>query len=314
MAAKAKKPRTTKKQAARVDAYQLVTDRIIDALEHGVVPWKKPWRADLDAPRSLSSRKPYRGVNVFLLLWTAAAKGYASPWWGTYRQITDRGGQVRKGEHGSVVVFWRVFEVEDAAAKGGKRKIPMLRYFTVFNADQCDELDVPKLAPEADFVPLKKAEAALKRYLADGGPTFKHGGSRAFYNPPADSLATPKPGLFDSREAYYSTLWHEVTHSTGHASRLNRDGITDPVKFGTEKYGKEELIAEMGAAFLCGETGIPPLVDESAAYIQHWLTTIKGDPKLVVQAAGAAQKAANLVLGITYDADAESGNGNGKEA
>lgn len=287
----------------KTDAYQLITNAIVAALEAGVVPWRQPWTADVDAPRSLSSRKPYRGVNVFLLMWMSMAKGYTSPWWGTYKQIAERGGQVRKGEKGTAVVFWRMLEVKDAAAKDGKKKIPMLRHFTVFNADQCDELKVPELAPQIEFVPWKRAEKNLRGYLKSGtGPKLMHGSSKAAYSPLRDTVIMPKPTTFVSSEAYYSVFFHELTHSTGHETRLKREGIvgTDTT-FGTEMYGKEELIAEMGAAFLCGETGVPPQIEMSAGYIAAWLKTIKGDPKLVIAAAGAAQRAADLILGRTYE-------------
>lgn len=299
---------TRKKTGPKVDPYKLITDRIVEALEAGVVPWHQPWDARHDGPRSLSSRKPYQGVNVFTLLLTAMAKGYTSPWWGTYKQIVERGGQVRQGEKGTPVVFWRILEVKDANAPDGKKKIPMLRYFTVFNADQAegDDFKVPASdVVEQDIDPVDYADEIVQGYIAAGGPPVSHGGDRAAYAPTLDKIVMPTTGQFHSAAGYYSTLFHELGHSTGHASRLNRDGITDPIKFGSEKYGKEELIAEMSAAFLCAEAGVAQTVETHAGYIASWLRTIQGDPKLVVQAAGAAQKAANLVLGRTKTEDEE---------
>lgn len=295
---------TRQKTAAKVDPYVLITDRIVASLEAGAVPWHKPWSARDEQPRSLSSGKPYQGINVFMLLLTQWAEGYSSPWWGTYKQIGERGGQVRRGEKGTPVVFWRILEVKDAAAKDGVKKIPLLRHFTVFNACQCDDLTVPAGEPLVDHDPVVAAEAIVAGYK--DGPKVGRGGNRACYHPDLDEVQVPLVGQFEKIEGYYSVLFHELGHSTGHKSRLNRDGITDPVKFGTEKYGKEELIAEMTAAFLCADAGVSLSVDQHAGYIGHWLGAIKGDPKLVVHAAGAAQKAANLILGRERPAEGDA--------
>lgn len=311
--ATATKPRrksSRKPTGAKVDPYQLITDRIVASLEAGVVPWHKPWDARLSGPRSLSTGKPYSGVNVFTLLLTAQASGYSSNWWGTYRQIAERGGQVKKGEHGTPVVFWKVIEVDDEKAKDGKKKIFMLRHFSVFNADQAEaaegkefRLPAPAAIVDADYVePVAAADAAVAAYLAAGGPTVKHGGDAAAYSPSRDHVMMPLTSQFHSTEGYYTTLLHELGHSTGHASRLNRDGVTDPAaKFGSGVYGKEELVAEMTAAFVTAAVGIEQAPETHAGYLGSWLRTIQGDPKMVVQAAGAAQKAANLILGQTAE-------------
>lgn len=292
------------------DAYEVITDRIVAALEGGVVPWHQPWDARTQAPRSLSSGKLYRGINTFVLLWTSMSNGYSSPWWGTYRQITERGGQVRAGEKGTPVVFWRILEFDDPTAKDGKRKVPMLRHFTVFNAEQADgdEFRVPAGEPvvDADYVdPVERADAIVSAYLTDG-PTLKHGGDRAFYRPSTDHVQVPLTEQFHSTGGYYSTLFHELGHSTGAAARLNRDGITAvDSTFGSDPYGREELIAEMTAAFLCGESGVEIAPETHAGYVGAWLQTIQADPKILVQAAGSAQKAANLILGETTPASGQ---------
>lgn len=303
---------------AKQDAYEQVTEAIVAKLEEGLVPWHRPWAVSADGhlqmPTSMSTKKPYRGVNVFLL----AMQGYTSPWWGTYKQISERGGQVRKGEHGTQIVFWRKFEVLDGRAlKQGEyrnlnaedRKRVQLRFslktFVVFNAEQADGLEslVPVVEPEPageDRV-IDECDYVTMGYLrSENAPVVRHGGSVASYSPTTDQIRIPHRASFDSPEHYYTTLYHEAVHSTGHSTRLDRkDAFGNG--FGTEKYSKEELVAEMGAAMLAAVTGISDSVlDNSAAYVQGWLKVIKGDSKLVVQAAAQAQKAADLVLGTTF--------------
>lgn len=287
------------KTAAKVDVYQVVTDRILEALEAGYVPWHRPWKTRTDGPLSLSTRRPYRGVNVFLLHYTAHAKGYASPWWGTYRQIAERGGQVRKGEKATTIVYWRMIEKKDAVENVVER-IPLLRVFHVFNVDQCDgEMRIPKVddSPLADHEPLDVCQAITTRYLALNGPTLDHGGNRASYSPTRDAVRMPLIGQFESPEAYHATLFHELVHSTGHSSRFARPSLVEPTPFGTPDYSREELVAEMGAAFLCGEAGIDVNYPQHAAYLDSWMKALRDDAKLLVQAAGAAQKAADLIVG-----------------
>jgi antirestriction protein ArdC len=292
----------------RKDIYAEVTNTIIEALEAGTVPWHRPWNAATGLPMSMSSRRAYRGVNVFLLEMTARAKGFSSPWWGTYKQIADHGGQVRKGEKSTMVVFWKRLTVSTTAeekARTGKdeKAIPMLRYFQVFNADQADGLP-ERFSAGADqgdgFDPVAEAEAILTGYAA--APSVHHGGSQAFYRPGTDSIHMPDREAFESGDAYYSTLFHEMTHSTGHTSRLARPTLLESHAFGDESYSKEELVAEMGAAMLSGMAGIhQATIPASAAYVASWLRVLKGDPKMVVQAAGQAQRAADHILGATFE-------------
>ena len=294
----------------KFDIYQHITDRIITALEEGVVPWRKPW-ADEGFHMSLSTGRPYRGMNQMLLAiqsWpTEEHDGYESPWWGTYKQITERGGQVRKGEKGTQIVYWGKHEPKNAKPNpktGQVDPIWLARYFTVFNSEQADPQDGEDFSlPSMDEVeahdPIETAEAIVDGYPSP--PKRTDGGDRACYSPQHDRIQVPKHDAFDVSEEFYSTLFHELVHSTGHEKRLKRPGITDFDAFGSHQYSKEELIAEMGAAFLCAHAGIAHnTIDNSAAYIGNWLKRLKDDKKLVAQAAQAGQKAADHILNIQY--------------
>ena len=281
------------------DLYATVTDQIVAMLEKGVVPWRSPILGQTTAghPRNLNTGKRYRGVNTFLLAFSAFAKGYGSSYWLTFNQAKERGGNVRKGEKSSMVVFYKQFETEDRKT-GEAKTVPVLRYYNVFNVEQCEGIvapDAPTFEPLA-FTPIESAEAIATGYA--GGPPVEHAGQKAFYRPSTDAVTMPEQTRFASCEEYYSTLFHELSHSTGHSTRLDRRLDTAPMAFGSADYGKEELVAEMSAAFLSGHAGIKPAtIDNQAAYIGGWLKTIKGDKRLVVSAAGQAQKSADWVLG-----------------
>ncbi len=288
------------KTKSKKDVYEIVTDRIIALLEQGVVPWQKPWSVPGGGGfhRNLVSKKPYRGINVWLLL----GSGYATPWWVTYKQAKTLGGQVRKGERGTPVVFWRILEKETGQTneKGEPivDKIPLLRYYTVFNVEQCDGLEdrIPEAAkPSADFTPIEVCGRVVDGW--EEKPEIKFGGSHAFYIAGTDYIGCPKPEHFKTSEAFYSTLFHELSHSTGHKDRLNRKSLVEHDGFGGNNYSQEELVAELGASCLCGFCGIENVViDNSAAYIKNWLAKLKDDRKLLVYAAAQAQKAADLIL------------------
>lgn len=269
--------------------YEIVTAGIIAELENGVVPWSKPWRsASGQMPTNLVSGKPYQGINTLIL----GMAGYASPYWVTFKQAIDLGGNVRKGEHGTKIVFWKVGEHE--TAEGETERSFLVRYYTVFHVSQCDGLTVP-VTETRTVDPIETAEAIASAYPL--GPVVDHGKAAAWYRPAQDTVGMPDRNTFTDGAAYYSALFHELTHSTGHANRLNRPGITDTIRFGSENYGKEELIAEIGAAFLCQMAGIATTIPQSAAYCKSWLTVIKADPKIIVSAASAAQKAVNHITG-----------------
>lgn len=282
------------------DLYQTVTDQIVAMLDAGVVPWRSPipGRTSAGHPKNMNTGKPYRGVNVFLLAFTAFAKGYGSSYWMTFNQAKERGGNVRKGEKSSLVVFWKQYETTDKDS-GQPVKVPVLRYYNVFNAEQIDGVEIPnavKFEP-LDFKPIEAAEQIAAGYV--GGPAVSHdGGGQAFYRPVTDSVHLPEQTRFASVEEFYSTLFHELGHSTGHSTRLDRKIDTAPKPFGSPDYGKEELVAEMSAAFLCSHAGIQPtVIDNQATYLAGWLKQIKADKKLVIAAAGQAQRAADWIRG-----------------
>lgn len=278
----------------RTSVYSIVTNQIISQLESGVVPWRKPWRTEL--PSNLISGKAYRGINTFLL----ASLGYGSRYWLTFNQAAKLGGTVRKGEKSSIVTFWNIGEEKlrnDSNGVTRKTKPFLLRYYRVFNVEQtegiADKLGLGNATPREFSI-----DACERIYSAMPNSPAMQQDSRAWYRPSTDSVGMPSKSLFNSPEEYYSTLYHELTHSTGHSSRVGREGIEQLNTFGSESYSKEELIAEMGAAMLCGITGISPAtIPNSAAYIQSWINKLKGDSKLLVSAASAAQKASDFILG-----------------
>lgn len=273
-------------------AYDRITERIVALLKQNTVPWHRPWTAKTGWPRNYVSQKPYRGINVFLLL----AMSYESPCWLTFRQAAALGGSVGKGEKACPVVFWKHMKIEDRES-GEEKHIPLLRLYHVFNAAQCDGLqDAPPLT-EA-IVTVKPAEIVAQMPQP---PVIKHGMTQAFYSPPDDCVGMPLPERFEIREDYFATLFHELVHSTGHEKRLKRTTLAENNGFGSDPYCREELIAEMGAAYLCGKAEIAErTIDHSAAYIQGWLKRLENDNTLIVQAAAQAQKAADFILGRSF--------------
>jgi antirestriction protein ArdC len=275
------------------NVYEIVTAEIIAKLEAGDVPWRKPWNTK--APCNLVSQKEYRGINTFLL----SASGFPSPYWLTYAQAVRLGGHVKKGEHGQIVVFWNVGK-EKLNPKTGKLSQPfLLRFYRVFNLSQTEGIQTKLGILDADSKPIPSIEACdALLHAMPNRPAIK-ASDRAWYRPSTDEVGIPDKSVFHSSEAFYATLFHELTHSTGHASRVGRDGIEVLNSFGSESYSKEELIAEMGSAMLCGCTGIAPaIIENSAAYLRSWISVLKGDSKLVVAAASQAQKAADYIRGL----------------
>ena len=284
-----------------LDVYGIITERITKALDEGTVPWHKPWDAAAGAPRNAVSKKAYRGINVFLL--GMGGMRFESNYWLSFKQSQQLGGNVRRGEKSQQVIFWKVERVvkgdpdENGDAPTGRRFI--LRYYNVFNVEQCDlpERVWARLAPpkKPDWNPIERGDQIVG--AMPNAPRILHGGDVACYSPHLDIVKMPEREQFKAPAEYYSTLFHELGHSTGHESRLARKNIMDLCPFGSTNYSAEELVAEMTAAFLCGVAGIEnTTVLNSAAYIKSWLSKLKDDRKMVVLAAAQAQRAADYIL------------------
>ena len=279
------------------DIYQSITDRFWEQLKKGTVPWQQPWTSCV---QNIVSRKPYRGINAFTLGMTDRT----SPFWLTFKQALDLGGHVKKGEKSLPVIYYKLLEKQDAAGRPAVRedgrpdRIPFVRWANVFNLDQTEGIEPPAITTTQSVgEPLEKAASVVENARLC---PIHHAGFAAIYSPKDDVIRLPAPTTFRSLEDYYQTLFHEMTHATGHQSRLNREGITQPVKFGSERYSKEELVAELGAAFLSNEAGILNQIqfDNSAAYLASWIEKLENDPRMIVSAASQAQKSADFVLGI----------------
>ncbi|MGD9729929.1 MAG: ArdC family protein [Nitrospira sp.] len=279
-------------------AYQTITARIVEALKRGVVPWRKPWRGRDQLPCNAVSKRPYHGVNLLLL----SLAPFTDHRWMTLRQANELGGRIRRGERSSIAVFWKHLEVTDEqdAQDGRRRCIPLLRYYHVFNAEQCEGLNLPVLMDDWNVELTARIEKAEEVVMSmPNPPKLVEGGNVACYQPPEDLVRIPKIRDFESAEAYYATLFHELGHSTGHLKRLNRPGVTGSIHFGSCDYSREELVAELTSAFCCAEVGIDnSILDNAASYIHGWLEALQGDPKAVVAAAGQAQRATDYILNV----------------
>jgi antirestriction protein ArdC len=272
---------------------EIITENVIKQLEQGVAPWRKPWSTSV--PRNLITKKSYRGLNVFML----ATQGYGSCYGLTFNQAKQLGAHVRQGEKSSMVMFWKIDELvrrkTDAEPSDEKGKSFLLRYYRVFNIEQCHGLSSLRGDDRKPVNPFAECESIADR-MPNPPRIEQH--SQAFYRPSADMVGMPSRNCFESPEAYYSTLFHELTHSTGHRSRLNRFEESADHQFGSESYSKEELVAEMGAAMLAGIAGISnATLSNSASYLQTWITRLKSDSRLIISAASLAQKAADHILG-----------------
>ena len=283
-----------------IDPYKLVTDTIIEQLEKGVVPWRRPWRRDVGKPRNFTTGHEYHGVNVILL----NCRRFASPYWMTWNQIKMRGGSVLKGERASLVVKYGTFKkkVHGEDSNGEEKKGYYLKGYRVFNALQTKDVEFPAVpsVPEAttDIV-LARAEEIVK--MMPTPPAIQEGvTTQASYLRATDIVDMPGRGSFDTLEAFYGTLFHELIHATGHESRLNRKSLIEHDGFGGKVYSEEELVAEMGAAFLGADVDIVrDDYEQSAAYLQSWITVLGKEDRRrwIVRAANQAGKAADFILG-----------------
>jgi len=265
----------------KFDLHERVTEQIVAQLEHGTPPWELPWNRSAMIPRNSSSDRAYNGVNVLLLWASTLANEYTSSRWMTYRQAQELDGQVRKGESSTLVTFWKILKVKDEEEDDEEKTIPLLRYYRVFNVDQIDGID-PEVQQDTD---LRSEE--LDAFFARIPAKLRHGSDRAGYSPAADDIVMPPFEQFASPRAYYATLAHELMHWTGHPSRLDRD-LTG--RFGDEAYAMEELVAELGAAFLCAELGLG-YDTQHASYLAHWGEILGADKYAIFTAAKQATAA-----------------------
>lgn len=293
-----------KTQTLKTDVYARVTDRIVAALETGTRPWLKPWNAPKDDRFPLlplrSNSTPYRGINVLLLWGEAMDKGYTCNIWMTFKQAEARGAHVRKGEHGSMVVYADRATKTETNDKGEEveRGFAFMKAYTVFNVEQIDGLPdsfYAKPAPREEGHTLDMIEEA-EAFFTKTGATFRHGGDRAFYTTAGDFIQLPPLQAFRDAESYTATKAHELIHWTGHKDRMAREFGK---RFGDKAYGFEELVAELGAAFLCAELGVTPEPREDhAAYLASWLKVLKEDKRAIFSAAAHAQRAADFLQGL----------------
>ncbi|ESY06622.1 zincin-like metallopeptidase domain-containing protein [Mesorhizobium sp. M0152] len=292
--------------------YQEITDRIIAELERGTVPWVKPWgsaKAGLGLPRNASTGRSYSGINILILWGAVIERSYPSQNWLTFRQALALGGNVRKGERGTTIVHADRFvpkdEKERARHEGdAPQAVPFLKRFTVFNVAQCDNLPEHLHAP-AEPLPQCEIVPQAETLIRASGADFRVGGDRAFYMPGSDHIQVPPQPAFHQQIDYYRTCFHELGHWTGHPTRLGRDLSGS---FGSKAYAREELVAEITAAFVCSNLGIEPTV-RHADYIGSWLKVLREDNRAIFRAASLASKAADFLLGLQADAEGEAQEG-----
>jgi antirestriction protein ArdC len=296
----------------KADIYQRVTAQIVASLEQGVRPWLKPWNAEHAAGRITRPLRgngiPYQGINVLMLWGAAIERGYAAPIWMTFKQALELGGSVRKGEKGTSVVYASSItrtETDSDTGEESERDIPFLKDYTVFNVEQIDGLPAhfhTPATPQLD--PVQRIERA-EQFFAATGASVRHGGNQAYYSVASDFVQMPLFETFRDAESYYATLAHELTHWTRHPSRLDRS--FGRKRFGDEGYAMEELVAELGAAFLSADLSLTPEPREDhAAYIGHWLTVLKNDKRAIFTAASHAQRAADFLTHFSPAAQQEA--------
>jgi len=279
--------------------YQMITDKVLELLEAGVIPWEKSWTGA--EPQNVITGREYRGINAFLLGCTGA-----TPYWLTFNQAIKAGGKVKKGAKSMPVIFWKWLEKENKES-GEKENRPILRYYRVFNLHDVEGIEAPEIIEHEEGekpVPLFRCAAIIANM--PNAPALYHGSAKPFYRPGEDAVYMPDLENFISAEEYYSVAFHEFGHSTGHQGRLNRAGVVDDINFGSAKYSQEELVAEMTAAFLCGVAEIDnKTIENSIAYIQGWSKKMKDKPTMVVMAAAQAQKASDYILNISFEKGTE---------
>lgn len=273
--------------------YDIVTEKVLEAFNADTVPWQKPWKAGGIKPCNAVTGREYNGGNYFLL----SMMPFAVPAYMTMKQMNAVGATIKAGQEKKYfpVFFWSVTEKLDA--NGKKAKSMFLRYFLVWNIEQVDGYELPekfKTIPDNNHNTIVSCEQIIANF--EQKPEIVNGGNRAYYSPTLDKVVTPELNTFDSPESYYAVLFHELAHSTGHVSRLNRKEVMDTITFGSHDYSLEEMVAELTSAFICAEVGLDNTSDNSTAYIKSWYAKLKNDPKLFWTASSRAQKASDYIL------------------
>lgn len=273
--------------------YEMITNKIVEKLEKGTIPWRKPWINGVAV--NWKTKKAYRGINTMLL----SGGEYA-----TFKQVKDAGGKVKKGSKSYLVVFWKLSKFKNEDEETGEKEektVPLLRYYKVFKiGEQTEGIEPKQKEIEFNHNPITEGEKIIKGYI--NAPDYTYNSGRAYYKPSVDVVNVPPLKDFVKAEEFYSTSFHEMVHSTGHTDRLNREGVKGLASFGSETYSKEELIAELGASMLCGVAGIDNhTIENSASYIQSWLNALKNDKSLIVSASQKAQKAVDYILNTKFE-------------
>jgi antirestriction protein ArdC len=284
----------------RADVYSFVTDRMIERLDKGEIPWVNTRTKPLLAARSYTTGKRYRGINAFLL----SMRNGASPFWITFRTAKEDGGNVKRGAKSQIAVFWKLWETKEVDQNGEPKRYPILRYYNVFSLDDCEGIQCPLLDAENNPDPIAAAEAVIGGY--SNAPTVCQGQSgRAFYRVSEDKVVIPQASHFSSTAAYYRTFFHELVHSTGAKSRLDRfESAMADHSFDADSYSMEELVAELGAAMLLAHCGLfEEMEEKNASYLFHWKKALGADTKMIVKAAGRAQRAVDYILGVKPESD-----------
>jgi antirestriction protein ArdC len=273
-------------------SYDIITEQLLDAMQGGIIPWRKTWSGN--ALCNAFNKTPYKGINTLIL----GMAPFGDHRWATWNQIASNGGNVKQGEEKKYtrIVLWNFSKKVDS--KGNEKSIPFLKYYRVYNVEQCENLNLPEIVTDANRDTIAEAEEIVNGYKSC--PCVQSA-QNAWYNPVKDIIGIPDIIHFDTSDAYYSTLFHEMAHSTGHISRMNRAEVVNTSYFGSNDYSKEELVAEFTAYFLCNACGIQndQLLENTTAYLQSWSKVLKSDPKMAVQCAGIAQKVSDYILGIT---------------
>jgi antirestriction protein ArdC len=288
---------------SKISVYEIVTDRIIKGLEKGIIPWRMPW-GTYGFPVNHNSGRPYSGINTLLL----AMAAYRIPRFLTWDGTKRAGGFIKSDEckNFQIVTYWNTFKkkvIDPVTKEESIAEIPFMKYYKVWNIEQTT-LDYSEFEPDLnEFVPQKDCEEYVASYKDK--PPIQHNEPRAYYSPSRDIINLPEKGLFKGPDEYYCTLFHELTHSTGSKNRLNREGVTNEVHFGSHSYSQEELVAEIGASFLCAKAGITSTEENSQAYVNSWISKLKNDSKFVIHAAAAAQRAVDYMLGQKAGEDFE---------